>query len=141
VSGACPTHVLTLGGLLRGLPFTLAGVLVGLLSLGRPRTWEGLLIFHGRYGAAWLLLTLRGFSAITLGRVVITPQRELSPETLVHEQHHAVQFEHGGLLFVPLYLYWQARSGYWGNPFEIEAAQCAARFTAGLSQQDAELTP
>lgn len=130
VASACPPHRLTAWGLLRGLPYSLAGMVVGLLSLGRPRRWDGLLIFHGRFGAAWILLKRRHFVAITLGRVVITTEAELSPAKLMHEQHHALQFERLGLLFVPLYLYWQVRTGYWQNPFEREAFRCEERAAA-----------
>lgn len=107
------------------MPYTLLGLAFGFASLQVPRARHGLLVFHSRRGFAWPFLVLRGFAAVTFGRVVIAAERPLPPETLVHEQHHALQYERLGPLFLPVYLYWHLRRGYWGNPLELAAAWCA----------------
>ncbi|MBI4493594.1 MAG: hypothetical protein HY690_12460 [Chloroflexi bacterium] len=115
---------------MRSLPYTLLGCLLGLGSLGRPRLAHGLLLFQSRRGFAWLFLARRGFVAVTFGRVVITTDPALPLPTLMHEQHHACQYERLGLLFLPVYLYWHLRAGYAANPLEQAAARCAEQWAA-----------
>lgn len=80
---------------------------------------------RGQRGLAHLFLVRRGFGAITLGRVVISAV-PVTPELLRHEGHHARQYDVMGPFFLPVYLWHQARGGYWRNPLEREAAGCAA---------------
>lgn len=128
MTDSCYAHHITAGGLVRSLPYTLLGVVFGLLSAGRPELSNGLLLFHSRRVFAWLFLARRGFIAVTFGRVVITTEDVLSEQTLVHEQHHVHQYGQLGLLFLPVYLYWHLRVGYARNPLELAAARCAEKW-------------
>jgi len=112
--------------LLSSLPNTLIGIGFAVLSLGIPRPRAGLLVAESNRGLAYWFLTRRGFGAITFGRVV-TSTIPITPELLVHESHHARQYEVLGPFYIPVYLYLQARHGYRKNPLELEAAACAAR--------------
>lgn len=77
-------------------------------------------------GLAYLFLTRRGFSAITFGRVVVSAV-PITQRLLVHESHHARQYEVLGPFFLPIYLWLHVRHGYGLNPMEIEAERCAAQ--------------
>lgn len=105
-------------------PNTLLGIGFTLLSGALPRPERGLWIAIAHRGLAHVFLTQRGFGAITLGRVVVSTS-PLSGALWVHEEHHVHQYERLGPLFLPLYLWYHARRGYWNNPFEIEAEACA----------------
>lgn len=129
----CYQRHLSLGGFVRSLPYTVMGLLFGLAALGRPSLSHGLFVFHSRSAFAWLLLTRRGFVAVTFGRVVITTDEALPLQTLMHEQHHAQQYEQLGLGFLLVYLYWHLRAGYTRNPLELAAARCAERWAAEVS--------
>ena len=73
-------------------------------------------------GLARLILTRRGYIAITFGHVVIFA-REPSDALWRHELEHVRQYEHYGLAFLPLYLWFYARHGYVDHPFEREARE------------------
>jgi hypothetical protein len=107
------------------------GLLFALGSGAVPRARAGLLVAESNRGLAYLFLTRRGFGAITFGRVLITTV-PLTPRLLVHESHHARQYEVLGPYFIPCYLYLQARHGYRGNPLELEAEACAERSFGAL---------
>ena len=124
VRPGCGRQHLTRLGAVWTLPNTLLGLLFALASLAVPRWCDGLLVAQSRKGLAWLFLTRRGFGAITFGRVV-TSAVPLTPRLLVHESHHARQYEVLGPYFIPVYLWLQARHGYAGNPLELEAEACA----------------
>lgn len=109
----------------------------GLASAALPRRSHGLLMFHGRGPFSWLFLTRRGFAAVTFGRVVITAEPELPPQTMVHELHHVYQYEQLGLLFMPVYSYWHLRRGYWDNPLELSAVHCADKWLAEQPEHNA----
>ncbi len=113
-------------GLAWSLPDTLIGLGFAVLSLALPRPRAGLLVAESDRGLAHLFLTRRGFGAITFGRVVISAG-PLTPRLLMHESHHARQYEVLGPFFLPIYLFLHARRGYWANPLEREAEACAAR--------------
>jgi hypothetical protein len=81
-------------------------------------------------GLAYLFLTLRGFGAITFGRVIVSAT-PVTPRLLVHESHHTRQYEVLGPFFLPVYLWLHVRCGYSANPLEREAEHCAAQ--AGFS--------
>jgi hypothetical protein len=121
----CRTRHLTWLGLLWSLPNTLIGLGFAALSLAMPRPCGGLLVAESNRGLAYWFLTRRGFSAITFGRVV-TSTVEITPRLLVHESHHARQYEVLGPFFLPIYLALHARHGYWANPLEREAEACGA---------------
>jgi hypothetical protein len=121
----CRTRHLTWLGLVWSLPNTLIGLGFAALSLAMPRARNGLLVAESNRGLAYWFLTRRGFGAITFGRVV-TSAIPLTPRLLVHESHHARQYEVLGPFFLPVYLFLHARCGYWANPLEREAEACGA---------------
>jgi hypothetical protein len=121
----CGTRHLTLLGGLWTLPNTLFGLLFAACSLAVPRPRAGLLVAESKRGLAYLFLTRRGFGAITFGRV-ITSAIPVSSRLLMHESHHARQYEVLGPFFIPMYLWLQARHGYQRNPLELEAEACAS---------------
>jgi hypothetical protein len=125
LTAGCGTRHLTWIGLLWGLPNTLIGLGFALLSLTLPTPKNGLLVATSNRGLAWLSLTRRGFGAITFGRVIISAV-PITPRLLVHESHHARQYEVLGPFFLPIYLFLHARHGYWANPLEREAEACGA---------------
>src|SRR5205814_2122895 len=120
----CGTRHLTWLGFFFGAPNTLIGLGFAALSLSVPRPRAGLLVAESKRGLAYWFLTRRGFGAITFGRVV-TSAIPITPDLLVHESHHARQYEVLGPFYLPVYLWLQARHGYGDNPLELEAAACA----------------
>lgn len=70
---------------------------------------------------------LSGFSALTLGHVVLGHSEDCLHRLRRHEHVHVRQAERWGMLFVPIYLlagFWQVllgRHAYHDNPFEREA--------------------
>jgi hypothetical protein len=106
-------------------PNSVIGLLFAALSLAIPLPHDGLLVAETARGLAALFLTRRGFGAITFGRVVISAV-EVTPRLLVHESHHARQYEVLGPFFLPVYLWLHATRGYTSNPLELEAEECAA---------------
>ena len=71
-------------------------------------------------GLARLILTRRGYVAITFGRVVVFAV-EPTPIQWRHELVHVEQYKRYGLAFLPLYLWLYARHGYRAHPLEQEA--------------------
>jgi hypothetical protein len=132
VTVGCRTRHLTLLGALWSLPNTLIGLGFGLLSGAVPRPCQGLLVAHSNQGLAYLLLTRRGFGAITFGRVIVSAV-PITLRLLAHESHHARQYEVLGPFFLPIYLWLQARHGYANNPLEREAEACAAQAHVGAT--------
>jgi len=115
--------------LLWGLPNTLVGLAFAALSLAGPRYRHGLLVVESNRGLARLFLSRRGYSAITLGRVIISTN-PLLPPVWVHELEHVAQSERWGPLFLPVYLFRHLRFGYQRNPFELEAQARADAYQA-----------
>src|SRR6478752_1712739 len=101
--------------MLWSMPNTLIGLGFAVLSLAIPRPRGGLLVTQSNRGLAYLFLTRRGFGAITFGRVVVSAI-PLTLRLLVHESHHARQYEILGPFFLPIYLGLHARYGYAANP-------------------------
>ena len=83
---------LTISGLLWSLPVSILGILLVLFSMAKPRLKGGILLYEGDRGLAHFLLTRRGFTAITLGRVVTTVA-PLSLSLWMHEIEHTRQAE------------------------------------------------
>jgi hypothetical protein len=73
-------------------------------------------------GLAHLILTRRGYVAITLGHVIVFT-REPTDGLWRHELVHVDQYRRYGLAFLPLYLRAYARHGYAAHPFEREARE------------------
>jgi hypothetical protein len=120
----CGTRHLTWVGLLWSMPNTLLGLGFAMLSLAIPRRYGGLLVAESTRGLAYWFLTRRGFGAITFGRVIVSAV-PLTPQLLVHESHHARQYDVLGPFFLPIYVWLHARHGYSANPLEYEAEACA----------------
>lgn len=73
-------------------------------------------------GLAHLILTRRGYVAITLGHVIVF-SREPTDALWRHELVHVDQYRRYGLAFLPLYLRQYARHGYAAHPMEREARE------------------
>jgi hypothetical protein len=125
VTVGCRTRHLTWLGALWSLPNTCIGLGFALLSGVVPTAGDGLLVAQSNRGLACLVLTRRGFGAITFGRVVVSAV-PITPRLLMHESHHARQYEVLGPFFLTTYLWLHARHGYAANPLEREAEACAA---------------
>ncbi|MGH2499274.1 MAG: hypothetical protein ACRDF0_04165 [Candidatus Limnocylindria bacterium] len=97
---------------------------MGALSLARPRFRHGCFVYVADRGLARLLLSGRGYGAITFGHVIVSA-REPTEALLRHELHHVAQYERLGLAFIPLYLWLFRRHGYLAHPLEREAASAS----------------
>jgi hypothetical protein len=109
------------------------GLAVALRATGGQWRWHaGALEVHGGVLAHWVGRR-GGYSAITLGHVILATQAEELARHHVHERVHVAQFERYGALMLLLYpgaSLWAAlrgRRGYWDNPFEREARLLTAR--------------
>jgi hypothetical protein len=122
-------------------PWTLAGLLVGLIGLalgGRVQRTGRIVEFYGPGTARLLRLTPipGGAAAMTLGHVVLARDAAALEHTRSHELVHVRQYERWGPFFVPVYFLagawaWSCgRHPYYDNPFEREA----------FSSQDADAT-
>ncbi len=78
-------------------------------------------------GLAHLVLTRRGYTAITFGHVVVFA-REPTDTLWRHELRHVRQYERIGLAFLPLYLWLYGKHGYAAHPLEREASGTLALF-------------
>ncbi len=78
-------------------------------------------------GLAHLILTRRGYAAITLGHVLVFA-REPTEALWKHELRHVSQYERLGLAFLPLYLRLYAKHGYASHPLERDASEVATLF-------------
>ncbi|MDE3194656.1 MAG: hypothetical protein KGN00_13350 [Chloroflexota bacterium] len=80
-------------------------------------------------GLARLILSRRGYSAITFGHVVVSAGQP--PDAIWrHELRHVRQYERFGCAFLPLYLLWYRRRGYARHPLERDAARAIKLFDA-----------
>jgi hypothetical protein len=95
---------------------------VGLLSFARPQRRDGCFLYVSDRGLAHLILTRRGFGAITFGHVIVASM-EPTPKVWRHELRHVAQYERLGFSFLPLYLWYRARYGYANHPLERDAAE------------------
>ena len=99
-----------------------------MLSFARPRFRDGCFLYVSDRGLAHLVLTRRGYAAITFGRVVVFA-REPTDALWRHELRHVGQYERIGLAFLPLYLRLYAKHGYAAHPLERDASEVATLFT------------
>lgn len=115
-------------------PLTLPGLLTARLSGARP-TWshvEQCWLAEGVRGPSALALRGVGADANTIGTVVLSRQRPVSPTLLAHEVVHVRQAERLGPLLLPAYLWLAARYGYRDHPLERAARRGARqRLTRG----------
>jgi hypothetical protein len=98
---------------------------LGRLSFARPRFRDGCFLYVSDRGLAHLVLTRRGYAAITFGHVVVFA-RAPTDALWRHELRHVKQYERIGLAFLPLYLRLYARHGYAAHPLERDAAGTVA---------------
>jgi len=97
------------------------GHALGVLSGARPRFRDGCFEYVSDRGLAHLVLSRRGYSAITFGHVIVS-SRPLDARLWRHEKRHVAQYDRIGLAFLPLYLRLYARHGYAAHPLERDAA-------------------
>jgi len=111
-------------------PWTLAGLLVGLLGLvtgGGAQRRGRVIEFYG--GAVKKILGILpvGPTALTLGHVILGRTPAALDLARAHEMVHVAQYERWGPLFVPAYLgcsavlWLRRKDAYHDNPFEREA--------------------
>jgi hypothetical protein len=119
-------------------PYTVLGVVLGLLALACGGSWRlesGVLeFFGGRAGRALARLPQPlAFSAMTLGHVILAVDRAALAQLRQHEHVHVRQYERWGPLFVPAYLLsslvqlLRGRDPYRENHFERQAYALAKR--------------
>lgn len=117
-------------------PYTAVGVLAGLVAVlfgARWRVERGVLEFvGGRIGRALgRLPQALGFSAMTLGHVILAVDAPALRLLRRHEHVHVRQYERWGFLFVPAYLLsslvqlLRGRDPYRENHFERQAYAAA----------------
>jgi hypothetical protein len=109
-------------------PTTLVGLTAGALTLcsgGKVQRHSGALEFHGGI-SRWFADTI-GFSAMTLGHVIVGRDASCLEFCRDHEQAHVRQVERWGGLFIPAYLmasllaWYQGGHYYRDNWFERDA--------------------
>lgn len=116
------TPILRAIGFVWALPGTIVGLLLGATTLERPTVRSGVVVFSGSRGFAALHRRM-GFSAITLGRVIVA-SRPLDDALWAHERVHVGQWEMlGPIMFVAYPL--ASIAGYRRNPFETAARRKA----------------
>lgn len=98
------------------------GHFVGLLSFSLPRRRDGCFLYVSDRGLSRLILSRRGYSAITFGHVMVAA-REPTEQIWRHELRHVHQYEKVGCAFLPLYLLLYRRHGYGAHPLERDASQ------------------
>lgn len=105
------------------------GHLVGILSFSFPRFRDGCFLYVSDRGLARLILSRRGYSAITFGHVIVAAR---TPPELIwrHELRHVTQYETVGCAFLPLYLLLYRRHGYRAHPLERDASSPTRLFDA-----------
>lgn len=119
-------------------PYSLLGLgigAVGMLFGASARRHHGVLeISGGRIGKALAGLRPFGFSAMTLGHVILAVDRSALAQLRTHERVHVRQYERWGPFFLPAYFLssllqlLRGRNPYRENHFERQAyAVVAAR--------------
>jgi len=114
------------------IPYTVLGLLLGgvaVLGGASMRRHHGVIeISGGRVGAAVARLPQPlGFSAMTLGHVILAVDRSALAQLRRHEHVHVRQYERWGPLFLPAYLLssllqlLRGRNPYRENHFERQA--------------------
>jgi hypothetical protein len=114
-------------------PNSLVGLVGGLTTRSRPVRWRGVLLFEDASAGLARFLRWRGFTAITLGHVIVA-NRPLSDRLLAHELEHVAQHERWGPLYYPAYLLGSVL-GYRRNPFERAASRAAATVGDALEER------
>lgn len=107
-------------------PITLVGLLVGAAAGVRPTVRDGVLLFSHARAITGAVLRTRGFTAGTLGHVVVAIN-DPDPALMAHELIHTRQAERFGPLMAPLYLGLLAAYGYRRHPMERAARDATRR--------------
>jgi hypothetical protein len=124
-------------------PYTAVGLVLGVLALlcgARWRTHLGVVeFFGGRLGALLARLPQPlGFSAMTLGHVILAVDCSALAQLRQHERVHVRQYEHWGPFFLPAYLLssllqlLRGRNPYRENHFERQAYAAGPRRSRSL---------
>jgi hypothetical protein len=125
-------RLLTFLGMLWASPYTLLGLVIGMIGLctgGRARIRGRIIEFYGG-AVTWLVRHLPGGEftfAFTLGHTVCGQTAESLDIARTHEMVHVRQFERWGPFMGPAYLlsslvlWLMGRRAYYDNPFEREA--------------------
>lgn len=129
--------ILRIPAVLWASPYTLLGLVIGLLGLstgGRVRLRDNVIEFYG--GAVkWFVTRLPGGQftlAITFGHTVLGQTDAALDISREHEKVHVRQYERWGPLMGPAYLlcslvlWLSGRKPYHDNPFEREAHDAAS---------------
>jgi len=98
------------------------GHVLGLLSGARPRFRDGCFEYVSDRGLSRLVLSRRGYSAITFGHVIVAAT-EPTAAIWRHELRHVAQYERISLAFLPLYLWFHFTRGYARHPLERDASE------------------
>lgn len=90
-------------------PYTVLGLVLGFVAVlfgaGSQLNRGVVEVAGGRIGRALAQLPpALGFSAMTLGHVILAVDRSALAQLRLHEQVHVAQYERWGPLFVPAYL-------------------------------------
>lgn len=128
-----------LWGYLWAAPNSLVGLAGALTTASRPVRCRGVLLIEGGRGGLARFLAWRGFTAITLGHVIVANQ-PLDDHLLAHELAHVAQHERWGPLFYPAYLL-TSLAGYRRNPFERAAERAALRVLGGSGNEGPHRPP
>jgi hypothetical protein len=123
----------SLWGYVWAAPNSLVGLAGALTTRRRPVRWRGVLLFEDAGGGLARFLRWRGFTAITLGHVIVA-NRPMSDGLLAHELEHVAQHERWGPLYYPAYLLGSIR-GYRRNPFERAARQAATLVQTAIEER------
>lgn len=91
------------------------------MSFSLPAFRGGCFVYVSDRGLARLILSRRGYAAITFGHVIVATSPP-GPALFRHELRHVRQYQRFGLAFLPLYLRLLARHGYAAHPLERDAA-------------------
>jgi hypothetical protein len=127
-------------------PYTLLGLLLGAIGVlcgATLRRHHGAIeVYGGRAGALLARLPQPlGFSAMTLGHVILAVDRSALALLRRHEHVHVRQYERWGPLFVPAYLLssllqlLRGRNPYRENHFERQAYALAPRRRAAAATE------
>lgn len=110
-------------GFILNLPYTILGLVTGLLSVPISVTFrEKPYAFILKVKRLWL--PIKNLRAITIGHVILLGPK-LQEKDLEHELVHVEQFERQPLIFPILYWHELYNKGYRGNTYEDEAYQKA----------------
>jgi len=126
-------------------PYTVLGLLLGAMAVlfgATARRHHGVVeIFGGRLGETLARLPQAlGFSAMTLGHVILAVDRSALAQLRLHEHVHVRQYECWGPLFLPAYFLssllqlLRGRNPYRENHFERQAYAVVAARRRGMRE-------